>query len=114
MAAWGHKDAFLRPRVNAGYRFSKGTLAGTRGNGGDAPIPDARGRAGPADSGCWLTKPSDRLPRDAMGRVNAGRNGVGCRRENITAKFYVANPRFNSPKSRSVNRSDNAEAFCRT
>ena len=49
-----------------------------------------------------------------MGRVNAERDGVGCMRENITAKFYVANPRFNSPKSRSVNRSDNAEAFCRT
>jgi len=49
-----------------------------------------------------------------MGRVNAERDGVGCRREKIRAKFYVANPRFNSPKSRSVNRRDNAEAFCRT
>ena len=49
-----------------------------------------------------------------MGHVNAERDGVGCRGENIRAKFYVANPRFNSPKSRSVNRSDNAEAFCRT
>jgi adenylate cyclase len=27
-----------RPRLNARYRFSKGTLAGTRGNGRDAPI----------------------------------------------------------------------------
>ena len=44
----------------------------------------------------------------------AERNRVGCRRENIRAKFYVANPRFNSPKSRSVSRSDNAEVFCRT
>jgi hypothetical protein len=46
-----------------------------------------------------------------MSRVTAERDGTGCRRENIRAKFY---PRFNSPKSRSVNRSDNAEAFCRT
>ena len=49
-----------------------------------------------------------------MGRVNAERDGVGYRRENIRAKFYVANSRFNSSKSRSVSRSDNAEAFCRT
>ena len=34
----GHDDAFLRPRLDAGYRFSKGTLAGTRGNGRDAPM----------------------------------------------------------------------------
>jgi len=37
MAAMGHEDAFLRPRLNARYYFSKGTLAGTRGNGRDAP-----------------------------------------------------------------------------
>ena len=36
----GHEDAFLRPRLNARYRFSKGTLAGTRGNGRDAPLAD--------------------------------------------------------------------------
>jgi len=36
-AAMGHEDAFLRPRLNARYRFGKGTLAGTRGNGRDAP-----------------------------------------------------------------------------
>ena len=36
MAAMGHEDAFLRPRLNARYYFSKGTLAGTRGNGRDA------------------------------------------------------------------------------
>jgi hypothetical protein len=34
----GHQDAFLRPRLGARYRFNKGTLAGTRGNGRDAPI----------------------------------------------------------------------------
>jgi len=39
----GHEDAFLRPRLDARYRFSKGTLAGTRGNGRDAPIPVIRG-----------------------------------------------------------------------
>jgi len=32
-AILGHEDAFLRPKPNARYRFSKGTLAGTRGNG---------------------------------------------------------------------------------
>ena len=37
MAPKGHEDAFLRPRLNARYRFGKGTLAGTRGNGRDAP-----------------------------------------------------------------------------
>jgi len=37
MAAWGHEDAFLRPRLNARNRFSKGTFAGTRGNDGVAP-----------------------------------------------------------------------------
>ena len=49
-----------------------------------------------------------------MGRVNAERYGVGYKRENIRDKFYVANSRFNSSKSKSVNRMDNAEAFCRT
>jgi hypothetical protein len=39
-----HEDAFLRPRLDARYRFSKGTLAGTRGNGPDAPISDSCGR----------------------------------------------------------------------
>jgi hypothetical protein len=33
----GHQDAFLRPRLSARYRFSQGTLAGTHGNGRDAP-----------------------------------------------------------------------------
>jgi hypothetical protein len=36
----GHQDAFLRPRLSARYRLSQGTLAGTRGNGRGAPIPD--------------------------------------------------------------------------
>src|SRR6516164_10017164 len=38
MTAVGHEDAFLRPRLNSRNRFSKGTLAGTRCNGRDAPI----------------------------------------------------------------------------
>ena len=33
MTGMGHEDAFLRPRLNARYRFSKGTFAGTQGNG---------------------------------------------------------------------------------
>ena len=43
MAGKGHQDAFVRPRLNARYRFSKRTLAGTRGNGRGAPIPAIRG-----------------------------------------------------------------------
>jgi len=38
MAEKGHQLAFLRPRLSARYQFSQGTLAGTRGNGRDAPI----------------------------------------------------------------------------
>jgi hypothetical protein len=37
MAALGQEDQFPRPRLNGRYRFSQGTLAGTRGNGRDAP-----------------------------------------------------------------------------
>ena len=37
MTAMGHEDAFLRPRLSARYRFIQGTLAGTRGNGRNAP-----------------------------------------------------------------------------
>jgi hypothetical protein len=37
----GHEDAFLRLRLSARYRFSEGTLAGTQGNGRDAPIAAA-------------------------------------------------------------------------
>ena len=33
----GHQDAFLRPRPNDRYRVTQGTLAGTRGNGENAP-----------------------------------------------------------------------------
>jgi hypothetical protein len=33
----GALNSFLRPRLSARYRFSKGTLAGTLGNGRDAP-----------------------------------------------------------------------------
>ena len=36
----GHQDAFLWPGPNDRYRLSQGTLAGTRGNGENAPIPD--------------------------------------------------------------------------
>ena len=39
----GHQDAFLRPRLSARYRFSQATLAGTRGNGRDAPKVAAPG-----------------------------------------------------------------------
>ena len=37
------EDAFLRPRLNARYRFSKRTLAGTQGDGRDAPLAVVRG-----------------------------------------------------------------------
>lgn len=37
MTGMGHQDAFPRPRANGRCRFSKGTLAGTRGNSRDAP-----------------------------------------------------------------------------
>jgi hypothetical protein len=45
MAAVGHEDAFLRPGLNACYRFCQGTFAGTRGNGRDAPQASLRGAA---------------------------------------------------------------------
>ena len=54
MTPTGHEDAFLRPRLNARYRFSKGTLAGTRGNGRDAPqavLPVVRTRPDGRDPG---------------------------------------------------------------
>jgi hypothetical protein len=35
----GHEDAFPPHRLNAGYAIGKETLAGTRGNGRDAPVP---------------------------------------------------------------------------
>jgi hypothetical protein len=38
MAQMGHKDRFLLPRLNARYEFKKETIAGTHGNGRDAPI----------------------------------------------------------------------------
>jgi hypothetical protein len=40
VSATGHKDQFPRPRLSAGYGFRKETIAGMRGNGRDAPIPD--------------------------------------------------------------------------
>ena len=33
MSQKGHQDTFLRLRLSARYRFSQGTLAGTRGKG---------------------------------------------------------------------------------
>jgi hypothetical protein len=33
----GHQGAFLRPTLDAGYGFSEGPLAGTQGNGREAP-----------------------------------------------------------------------------
>src|ERR1700730_11549823 len=42
MAASGHEDAFPPPRLSGRCRFSQETLAGTRGNGEDAPIPAGR------------------------------------------------------------------------
>src|SRR5437763_10032551 len=39
IARVGHEDAFPRPRLSARCRFSQETLAGTRGNGRDAPKP---------------------------------------------------------------------------
>src|ERR1700730_11919042 len=40
MAAPGHEDAFPRPRANGRCRVGQGTIAGTRGNGEDAPTAD--------------------------------------------------------------------------
>jgi hypothetical protein len=58
----GHQDAFLRPRLKARYRFSRGTFARTHGNGRDAPIavisvqPSGLGQPGrlpkPANRSC--------------------------------------------------------------
>ena len=36
----GHEDEFAAPELSARYRFSQRTLAGTRGNGRDAPKAD--------------------------------------------------------------------------
>ena len=37
MTALGHFNPFPLPRLNGCCRFSQGTIAGTRGNGEDAP-----------------------------------------------------------------------------
>ena len=42
----GHENTFAPPRLNARYLFCQGTLAGTRGNGQDAPLPAIRRKAG--------------------------------------------------------------------
>ena len=41
-SAWGHEDAFPRPKANARCRFSQRTFAGPRSNGRNAPIPAVR------------------------------------------------------------------------
>jgi len=38
----GHKERFPPTRLSAGYGFRKETIAGTRRNGRDAPIPAGR------------------------------------------------------------------------
>jgi hypothetical protein len=57
MAAQGHQGAFLRPRLSGRYRFTQGTLVGTRGNGRDAPIAAVRRteieRQGSVESECF-------------------------------------------------------------
>jgi hypothetical protein len=40
MTGLGHEERFPPTRLNAGSGFRKETIAGTRGNGEDAPIPD--------------------------------------------------------------------------
>jgi len=40
MTGMGHEERFPATRLSAGYGFRKETLAGTRRNGRDAPIPD--------------------------------------------------------------------------
>jgi hypothetical protein len=51
----GHEDAFPRPRLNARYRFSQGTLARKQDNGRDAPkavVPaSVNGRQGSTRTG---------------------------------------------------------------
>jgi hypothetical protein len=37
-----HEEWFAPPRLGAGYAFRKQTIAGTRRNGQDAPIPVVR------------------------------------------------------------------------
>src|SRR4029077_15513272 len=83
MAAKGHEDAFLRPRLSARCRFSQGTFAGTRGNGRDAPK---------ADLAIWhvqssQTSYSARLPR-LHDRFWAGRWETGS----PAVTFMTRNP----------------------
>jgi len=40
-----HEERFPATRLSAGYEFRKETLAGTRRNGRDAPLPAVRGTA---------------------------------------------------------------------
>ena len=43
MAGVGYEDAFPRPKLSARYVIRQETLAGTRGNGREAPIQAVRG-----------------------------------------------------------------------
>ena len=43
MTEMGHEERFPATRLSAGYGFRKETLAGTRRNGRDAPLPDTPG-----------------------------------------------------------------------
>ena len=45
MDPMGHEDAFPRPRLSARYVIRKQTVAATRGNGLDPPIPAVHGTA---------------------------------------------------------------------
>ena len=51
MTASGHQDAFLQPPLRARFRFSQRTLAGTRGNGRDAPMNEPARAGGGAAQG---------------------------------------------------------------
>jgi hypothetical protein len=62
MAVSGHEEWFPPANLSAGYRFRKQTIAGTRGNDEDAPIPAVRAntidrlkstRSGPTRAVAW-------------------------------------------------------------
>jgi hypothetical protein len=53
LTVMGHEERFLPPRLSAGCGFRKETIARTRRNGRDAPLPAIRRNeepAGPADN----------------------------------------------------------------
>jgi len=63
-AAKGHEDLFTPPRLSAGYRLGKLTLAGTQGNGRDAPTADV------CDKGVFWKSPL--RPRTMLSLKKAG------------------------------------------